>query len=168
MEMSTLALTLDTKFPIPTNEKAPPPPSRLVRALQAFEEAAGGRETMVAELATSTLSDKASLLVRLMADPDRDRQPLHELLAYSGLSVSDFLRLLKDAKGARAYLAALHKVWEKLPDVAANVMSRALPSEVRCKPCQGTGFQRVATTNGKNLKGKLRNQMNRMHCPSCE
>jgi len=159
-------LDLDKKLPIP-NEKAPLEP-RLIRALRAFEEAAGGRDAIVAELVTASLSDQETLLVRLLADPDRDHQPIHELLGYAGLSVHRFLRIFKDARGARAYFDALDKVWQKLPDVAEDVMTRALPKHVTCKPCQGTGYQRVATSKDKDIYGPLREQMDRVHCPDCE
>lgn len=158
-------LDLDKKLPMP-NDKSPTEP-RLVRALRAFEEAAGGREAIVAELATATLSEQETLLVRLLADPDRDHQPIHELLGYAQLSVARFLRLFRDARGARAYLDALDKVWQKLPDVAEDVMTRALPKQVTCKACDGSGFQRISATKDRNLSGPLKDQMERVHCPDC-
>lgn len=133
---------LTSPLPSPAGKKGPPPP-RIVRALKAFEEAAGGRDKLVAELAPAPLSETEALVLQLLADPDRDRQPLHEILGYAGISVARFLKIFRDARGARAYLDTLDRVWEKLPDVAADVMDKALPKQVACKPCGGTGKQQV-------------------------
>jgi hypothetical protein len=152
--------------PLPLPSKEAPPP-RIVRALKAFEEAAGGRDRLVAELAPAALSDQESMVLRLLADPDNDRKPLHEILGYAGVSVARFLRIFRDARGARAYLDALDKVWSRLPDVAADVMERALPKTVFCKPCAGTGFQQVHVGN-RPKSGPLKGQDPPVVCPKCD
>ena len=149
---------LTKPLPSPMSDGSPPPP-RIVRALKAFEKAVGGRDTLVAELAPAALSDEESLVLRLLADPENDKWPLHEILGHAHVSLARFLKLFRDARGARAYLDALDRVWDALPEVAADVMKRALPREVFCKPCAGTGFQRIEQKRGKKNP--------KVVCPRC-
>lgn len=160
-------MTTELTRPLPSPIKEDPPAPRVIRALKAFEEAVGGRDALVAELAPAELGEQESLVLRLLADPDQDDKPIHEVLGNAGVSVARFLKIFRDARGARAYLAALDQVWEKLPDVAADVMERALPAEVFCKPCSGTGQQKLKTEN-RAKKGPRRNQDAPLVCPECE
>jgi hypothetical protein len=164
--MITNDLTLDKPLPLPTSVKTTPP--RVARALEAFEEAVGGREALVAELLASVESENETVLVNLLADPEQDSRPLHEILSYGNFSVARFLRLFKTARGARAYLDALDKVWSKLPDVAEDVMSKALPQSVRCKPCEGTGFQAITGKHNFKKRGPVKERMQKVICDSCE
>lgn len=152
-------MTTDLTAPLPAprhEDKAAP---RVVRALKAFEEAVGGRDTLVNELVTLQLPEAESMVLRLLADPDNDGTPLHEVLGQAQVSVAKFLRIFRDARGARAYLAALDRVWSRLPDVAEDVMERALPKSVPCRTCRETGKIEVASK--KRVKDKVL-------CPDCD
>lgn len=160
-------MTTDLTRPLPSPMREDPPPPRIIRALRAFEEAVGGRDALVTELAPAALSDGESLVLRLLADPDNDGKPLHEILGHANVSLARFLKIFRDARGARAYLAALDQVWEKLPDVAQDVMERALPKKVFCKPCSGTGHQKIQKGH-RAKKGPLKKQDDPVVCPECE
>jgi len=146
-------VTTDLTKPLPSPVKGDPPPPRIVQALRAFEEAVGGRDALVAELAPAALTAEESLVLQLLADPENDSWPLHEVLGHANVSLARFLKLFRDARGARAYLDALDRVWSALPEVAEDVMKRALPREVFCKPCAGTGFQEIKKGKKKDKVG---------------
>ena len=53
--------------------------------------------------------------------------------------MGQFLRMLKDGKHSRALIAAMDRVNAYLPDVAEDLMQRAVPHLAPCIPCIGTG-----------------------------
>jgi hypothetical protein len=162
--------SLDRALPPRVTGHTPAP--RLVRALKSFEQEVGGRGTLVSEIvgAASQLSPREALALQLLADPAHDRRPLSDILGSVGLSVAAFLRLFREARGARAYLEALDKVWAKLPDVAMDVMSRALPMEKPCPRCDLAGTLPLAGKGHGESRGSQdpdRREDQRVLCSTC-
>lgn len=114
------------------------PSQRLIRAFRELEEAAGGRDGLVARLSHGAASKEQEYLLGLIADPDNDARSLATICGMARVSVGHFIQMLKESGLARAQLAAIDKVSELLPQVAQSVMEQALPHFRRCPSCRGT------------------------------
>lgn len=128
-------------------------PPALEKACSNFETEAGGREALVTHLAHARLSAEQELLVGAIADPRNDRHSLARICSLYHIKFSDLLSLFRDAGFVRAQLAAMRRIWTKVPDVAEDVMNRSVPHLLRCSRCAGSGQIRRKQFNGKNEDG---------------
>lgn len=136
-------------------------PALVVKALSAFEEAVGGRARLVEVLAHyHQTSDDGELIMNLVADPGNAERSLASLCASAGLSVGKFLRIFASARGANAYLAAMERVWPRVPEVAAEVMRYAVTRKGRCTTCFGKG-----TLQGRVKRGA---PVSEITCTACD
>jgi hypothetical protein len=119
---------------LPLSEVPLPPAAD--QACKTFEAQAGGREKMVEHLASAPLTPKQALLVGAIADPRNDRHSLGRICQLYGIQFSDLMKMFRDAGFAKAQLAAMQRVWDYVPQVAEDVMQRALPHSITC-PCRG-------------------------------
>lgn len=121
------------------------PSYRIEQALKQVEIAGGGRGSIVEALYHSPmeLAEDQQRLLNMLADPDNDGRSLAKVCADAGLKVKALLDLLRTARGARAYYEAINRVYDKLPDVAGDVMDRAVPHHLPCTACNGTGTTRT-------------------------
>ncbi len=119
-------------------ERLPPLPKALEEACRNFETEVGGRDSLVAQLVHARLTPEQDLLVGAIADPTNDAFSLARICALHGIRFGDLLIVFRDAGLVRAQLAAMRKVWERLPQVAGDVMDRAIPHLLECPACRGT------------------------------
>jgi hypothetical protein len=143
-----------------------PVPAALAAACSTFEETAGGREALVAHLAHARLSAKEELLVGAIADPRNDQHSLARICQLHGLQFSTLLGLFRDAGFARAQVEAMQKVWGMVPDLAVDVMTRALPHDLPCMECAGTGAK-VEHVQEKDSEGKVSLVAHAVQCSGC-
>lgn len=104
-----------------------------------FEQAVGGRRRLAETLLAHATRDDQQYLVGLLVDPSADPTPLGAVLAQGKVSFAALVTAYRDAKLASATTAALDRVADALPDVAASVMTRALPQKRPCPLCEGIG-----------------------------
>ena len=164
-------LSLDKPLPPPITEgsQITPPAPRIVQALKVFEEEVGGREALVNEItaAAQQLAPREQMALALLADPQNDTRQLSDILGTAGLSVSSFLRLFREARGARAYLEALDAVWNRLPEVALDVISRALPARRQCRTCRGSRYLSIPGRHNKKAPDPDPAQDKKVVCTNC-
>ena len=101
-----------------------------------FEKALGGRQSVIGSLVIDS-SPEIQRFVKLLLNPENDRMTLGELATESNITLTDLLRAYRNATLAKAQILAVNKIAEALPDVAADVMKRALPQPALCPVCRG-------------------------------
>jgi hypothetical protein len=127
-------------------------PAALEEACKTFETAVGGRGALVAHLAHGDLKARDDLLVGAIADPRNDVHSLARICMLYGLKFADLLQLFRGAGFVKAQLAAMQKVWTKLPDVAGDVMDRSVPHNIVCSTCAGEKTVHKKKYAGKELE----------------
>lgn len=150
-------------------------PSRPVQdALKVFEGEVGGRAALVAHLAHAAEEDNGTAyLVGMIADPRNDEKSLGTICEIAGISFPRLITLFKNAGFARAQLGAFQRVWDLLPEVAGDVMTRSVVHWVTCPTCLGDKFtERVIPAREKrDRKTKevvtVPEQRIREECGSC-
>jgi hypothetical protein len=130
-----------------------PLPEALEAACAGFETAAGGRAALIEHLSHAPLDQKQELLVGAIADPRNDSISLARICQLYGIKFSALLGLFRDAGFAKAQLTAMQKVWGYTPQLAEDVMLRALPHDLPCGACLGEGkFTRPAVVEREGKK----------------
>jgi hypothetical protein len=109
------------------------------RATRALEKAVGGRDAVRQALSLVQKNKHAEILHAYLADPRNNRLELAELCRRAGISVPQLWGMFRDGAFTKAQIAALAKVCDGLPAVAADVMRRAIEHQVRCPECHGEG-----------------------------
>lgn len=128
------------------------------KAIEAFEEALGGREAMVQELLTSPdLSDPIRKVLTLILDPRFGQESLGYLCASAGVAPGEVFAAFRDATVAKANIHALRLVAARLPEITLKVIEAALGAEISCPKCYGVGMV------DKRVKDKLIEAV----CPAC-
>ncbi len=115
------------------------PPVRVTRELAKLEQAIGGRDALVAALSHAPKSRDLAYVLGLVGDPRETDTPLAELCARGGITAGELIDAYKSGELNRAQAVAAHAVGAQLGAVAADTMRRALPEEVVCDRCAGTG-----------------------------
>lgn len=118
-----------------------------------LEAAIGGRQAVIDALSTADLDEKQQHLLRLLADPARERDSLATICGSANVAPSALLNLFRQSAFSRAYAVALTRVAEALPAMVADVAAKSVdrwapcprcgggeqPKEDTCQVCQGTG-----------------------------
>lgn len=115
------------------------PPRTEIYALREFEEGVGGRDKLVAHLNHSALTKEQEYLVGMIADPANAKKSLATIAKMAKVPFGQLIKFFTEAGFVRAQLAAFEKVWGNLPEVAGDVMEKAVPRTVECGPCHGSG-----------------------------
>lgn len=113
------------------------PPKLALQALRGFERDLGSRTAVIDAMKGCELSEEETYLMDLMADPREAGTPLARLCGQARVSIPRFLDIFRRGAGAQALAAAHGRIYEKLPEVAADVMARALPRHFACFKCPG-------------------------------
>ncbi len=124
-------------------------PTLLDEACDNFEREVGGRKALITHLAHARLVGGQEYLVGAIADPRNDDLSLARICTIHGLSFSELLVLFRDAGIMRAQLNAMRKVWKALPEVAGDLLSRAVPYTIECLRCRGTGELKRKSAEGE-------------------
>jgi hypothetical protein len=112
---------------------------RLREALDRFEEALGGRDSLVEALLLAPPDPDRDALMGLLADPQNDMRTLGTIAGDLDFSAGEVLALFRDGERAKAQILALHEVTSQAPAVARDVMRRAQNHYRLCSGCNGTG-----------------------------
>jgi hypothetical protein len=124
----------------------------LTKALTTLEDELGGRTRLQTILAHSPTTTPALMEVLVnLADPLKASHSLGRICYEAGLTTGDLLKHYQGALKLVAQTLALRHVARDLPEVAKDVMKRALPSEECCEICLGTGTY-VPEPTPKNKK----------------
>lgn len=114
----------------PRNERA---------ALATLEDEVGGRDKLIEHLNHSALTKEQEYFIGQLADPRNSKQSLAQIAKTAKISFGNLIKFFQDAGFVKAQLAANQKIWEKLPEVAGDVMEKAVTRVVDCQTCLGTG-----------------------------
>lgn len=117
-------------------KKAGLPPGNL----RQLERAVGGREVVAEALAHAPPSEPVDTLRTLLGDPKSRALEIRELCAQAKLTVPEFWALFKQGVLSKAQVRAMAAVSHGLPDVAADLMKRAVGHTIDCPKCFGTGL----------------------------
>ncbi len=147
---------------------APPaiPPQRLANyqtevvaeALDKFESVIGGRPRLVSALLAAPPSTDLDYVIGWLADPRNDVRTLSALCTEAAISLPEVLEAFKRGDGAAAFVEALAYVHAKTPEVAKDVMARALPYEAPCDRCDGAG----------TITRRRKDEETEITCPRCQ
>lgn len=107
--------------------------------LAAFEREVGGREALVAALTHAPKGRDLDYVVGILGDPEHLRRPLAECCAIGGVSPGELLEHYRSGVLARGQVLAIKAAAEQLPAVAADTVRMALPEDLTCPACAGTG-----------------------------
>lgn len=128
---------------------------RSAGAIKAFEKALGGRHKVADSLLVDT-NPAIQSFVKLLLDPDYDDLSLGQIAEQAGIALSDLLRSYRNATLIKAQILAVNEIAERLPQLARSAMENALPQEVSCPICRGTGFHPTKKDDRNNpLECKL-------------
>jgi hypothetical protein len=148
--------------------KTSPPPevptieSLDAQSVDAFEQAAGGRQNLLAILDAHpglTKQDRQALLI--LADPRFDTRKLSKVCGAVGITTGRLYQLYKDARMASAQLAAIDVVASRTRDVAVELLDAAFRRKVVCDVCEGLGQLTRDAVEGQDAP-KPRD------CPACD
>ena len=142
-------------------------PKPVIAALDSLEEASGGRMKMVETLSLSLLTQEQELLAGMIADPRNDAKSLARICSMASVSVSRFLTMLGEVKMSKAVLEAQDKVAALLPEVAGDLMSRAVIHTVECSNCAGKGTIVLASRGRSKGEGTPPPTEDELTCPNC-
>jgi hypothetical protein len=124
-------------------------PAPLERACRNFESEVGGRAALIEHVSHAQLNEDQELLIGAIADPRNDQSSLARICYSYGIQFADLLTLFRSAGFAKAQLQAMRRVWERLPDVAGDVMERSVPHQILCSSCAGIGrVEKTKATGG--------------------
>jgi hypothetical protein len=151
-----------------TKALAPPLPSIPTietldaQSVDAFEQACGGRQNLLAVLDAHpglTKQDRQALLI--LADPRFDNRKLSKVCGPVGISTGRLYQLYKDARVASAQLAAIDVVAARTRDVAVELLDAAFRRKLVCDVCDGLGqLTRDAVAGQEPPKPR--------ECPACD
>lgn len=123
-------------------------------ALNALDEAAGGRDKLVEVLEEAPKSARIEHLLNLLADPTRAMMKLENVCKDAGITYRELLSIYRDATMARAFAAAnmamakrLERVAEDVADKATNhtepcacTLNHTVDPDPECGKCKGQGL----------------------------
>lgn len=118
-------------------------------AIRRFEEALGGRESLVETLISSPeLTEDQQRIVGILADPRSDATTLGVLCKKAGILPGQLFKLYRDAAIAKAHIEVIHRTASKIGEVAEDILRRSLPHESPCETCKGIGQLTDEPTKG--------------------
>ena len=146
-------------------------PPELDKALSTLEERMGGRDKVAASLAViPNLTVEEQTIFQLMTDPANRKRSLAYLCGAAGTTVGRVLELFSKGDWAQAYVDSIRRVNALLPQVAEDVMTRALPKWKGCVQCKGAG--RMMSKKPLLMEGKPTNppiwEEIEVECFTCE
>jgi hypothetical protein len=138
-------------------------PPALEEACRNFEHEVGGRDALIHTLAAAELTQTQEYLVGAIADPRNDQASLARICAIHRIRFGELLQIFRNAKIMRAQVRAIQAVADALPEVAGDLMARALPHELPCTRCAATG-----TIRHKKRRLDKAADAEDLPCPVCQ
>lgn len=108
-------------------------------AIDQFESTLGGRAALIDALAGAPLDEDLAFVLRCVADPRQDARKLSTVCATMGVSLFELHEALKRGIYARAVVASMRTIADRMPPVVEDVMLRAAPHTIECTACHGRG-----------------------------
>lgn len=127
-------------------QKAVPIPSAVHESLYAFEQAIGGRQAIIEALSAGDSSEEVAQVLTILADPRCDRWSLARVCREGKITPGQLMHALEVAALARGRVLALAEAARQVPAITREVLSEAVPHEIPCESCNGTGQQVKAPT----------------------
>ena len=112
---------------------------RVREALDRFEEAVGGRDSLIEAFLAAPPDDARDALLGLVADPRNNATGLGVLAEECAITPGEVLKFYRDATLARSRVLALHEVAAAAPAVTRDVMRRAQNHFTLCTSCASRG-----------------------------
>lgn len=109
------------------------------QALSKLEQAFGGRQSLLDTLVIAPSTAQLSYVIGMIADPRNEKRSLGDICEEGGITPDQLFAAYRSGKAAKAQALAFDRVYDPLPDVAADVMRRARQHEALCTNCQGKG-----------------------------
>ena len=106
-------------------------------AFAALETEVGGRAKLAALLNAADLPGREARLAGMLADPANDTLSLAKLAAWARVPMKRWYDILKEAALVKGQVVSLVRVGDALPDVAAGLMTDAIPGDRVCPACRG-------------------------------
>jgi hypothetical protein len=108
-------------------------------SIATFEAQLGGREALVEILSQADSSPDIQDLLAWLGNPDFRNDSLASICRMANLTAGDVFLAYERALQTRARVLARIPIAQKLPDVAADTMKKALLHQVKCPECYGRG-----------------------------
>lgn len=155
MEISPSAQTLTVTSPNNSNlAVSVVVPKKITNALEQFEEAAGGRQSLIDNLSLSTLDKREAHFLDLLLDPKRADDNINTIARDAGLKPLQIIDLFRTAAFSKAHSLSMVRLSEALPEVINDIAAKSVDSRIQCPQCQGDGKvgtmdETCMTCNGK-------------------
>lgn len=111
----------------------------VVRELTELEATLGGRKGLIQALALAPLTPDLSYTLGMLGDPNSDRLSLAQICARGNILPGELLKHIRNAALLRGQVIAAQQVAQKIPEVVAEVLKKAVPYEDACSACRGVG-----------------------------
>jgi hypothetical protein len=108
-------------------------------SVNAFEQQLGGREALVEVLSQADSTPEIQDLLGWLGDPSFAEMSLAAICRRANLTAGDVFLAYERALQTRARVLARIPIAQKLPDVAADAMRKALLHQINCPECYGRG-----------------------------
>lgn len=155
-EMMTSQSVQTLKVSSPNNENLAVSlqvPKKITNALEQFEDAVGGRQTLIDNLSLANLDKREAHFLDLLLDPRRQEDNINIIAKDAGLKPIQIIDLFRSASFARAHAISMGKLSSALPDVISDIAAKSVDARIECPQCQGDGKisdgESCMTCNGK-------------------
>jgi hypothetical protein len=108
-------------------------------ALGKLEQAFGGRQSLIDTLVIAPSTAQLQYVVGLIADPRNEKRTLGDICEEGGITPDQLFAAYRSGKAAKAQALAFDRIYDPVPDVAADLMRRALQHAALCTTCNGKG-----------------------------
>lgn len=109
------------------------------KAIRVVAETEADQEGLVNLIAHVEDRPEYQLVVRSIADPNNRRKSIGTICGELNFPFSKFIKLMSEAKHARAMMRAMDQVSAKLPRVVADIFDNAQNKNRLCRSCKGSG-----------------------------
>jgi hypothetical protein len=141
-EQGLLSPALVQAAALPAQGVTAPEAEASLEAVETFATAVGGRDALLDTLAIAGTAPECERVVNLLLDVRYRQLGLRRLCAMAGLTVADLFAAYKKALIVKAHVEAARAIAGKLPAVVDDVMTRAVPTAIRCPECHNAPDRR--------------------------
>lgn len=106
-------------------------------ALESFEDAVGGRQTLIDTISMANLDKKQEHFLRILCDPARSRDNLATICRDTGMVPSQVIDLFRTASFAKAHAIGMGVISEAVPAIMKDIAEKSVDAEVICPSCLG-------------------------------
>jgi hypothetical protein len=114
--------------------------TRTKKALDRFETAVGGRESVIDALEMATLGKREEHFLRLLYDPAREQDSLGTIARDAGMRPAEVIDLFRNSAFAKAHAVVAGQLSEALPAVISDITAKSIDHEGPCADCNAQGI----------------------------